>query len=213
MPTSPRARRAPDPRLLIGVGLVVASVAGVVGLVAAVDRREPVYAAAAPLQPGDRLEPDALVERRVALDGAESLYLRAGELPDDGLVVTRPIREGELITTSALGAASAVDATAVVVELAAPVSASVGPGSAVDVWTARAAETTGAGAAPPAPPRVLVSDAVVVEVRDDGGLVATGGGASVEVLVPRGRVARLLQAIADEARLSVVPAGVGEAAP
>ena len=41
-----------DVRLLIGIGLVVASVAGVVAIVSAADRRVTVYAAADTLAPG-----------------------------------------------------------------------------------------------------------------------------------------------------------------
>ena len=60
-----RGRHVVDPRLLIGVGLVAVSVAGVVGLVSAVDARTTVYAAAGPLSPGDRIDRGDLVERSV----------------------------------------------------------------------------------------------------------------------------------------------------
>lgn len=44
-----------DPRLAIGVGLVIASVAGVYAVVTAADTSKLVYAASSPLSPGDRI--------------------------------------------------------------------------------------------------------------------------------------------------------------
>jgi hypothetical protein len=55
---------------------------------------------------------------------------------------------------------------------------------------------------------VLASDAVVVRVIDDEGIIAGSDGDSVEVLVPRVRIARLLQAIANGDALAIVPAGI-----
>jgi len=203
------SRRRPDARLLVGLGLVAASVAGVVGLVAAVDRRIPAYAAAEPLEPGAVLEPGRLVERQVALDGSEGLYLLVGQLPAEGLVVTRPIREGELVPTAALGEAAGLDLTSIVVRPAAEVSGRVAPGALVDLWTAAEAED----GLLTAPPSVLVPDAIVVSVVSDAGFASSGRAAAVELLVPRARVARLLQAIADDSSLAVVPAGLPWTAP
>jgi hypothetical protein len=55
---------------------------------------------------------------------------------------------------------------------------------------------------------VLSADAVVTRVLHPEGIVSAADGESVEVLVPRARIARLLQAIADGAALAVVPAGI-----
>lgn len=202
------ALRPPDARLLIGIGLVVASVIGIAGLVAAVDHRVPAYAAVETLEPGARLEVERLVERQVSLDGAEDRYLLVGQLPAEGLVVTRPIREGELISLAALGDPAGVDATAIVVAPATAVSGTVVPGALVDLW---ASEPSSEGRLA-APPRVLVADAVVIDVLVESGFAANGRAASVELLVPRARLAAVLQAVADRGELSVVPAGIPWAA-
>jgi hypothetical protein len=202
--TSGRRRNAIDVRLLIGLALVIASVVGVVALVGAVDARTTVYAAASALSPGDRVERGDLVEREVSLDGADGLYLRAGELPADGLVVVQPVRDGELLPRAAVGDASGVRSTALVLELTGPPSSAVRPGAVVDVWASPAdAERRGFDA-----PIVLVPDAVVVRIVEDDGLVSSSDGGTVEVLVPRSRVARVLQAQAAGDALAVVPAGL-----
>ncbi|WP_166866173.1 hypothetical protein [Salinibacterium sp. ZJ70] len=197
-------RRSLDPRLLIGVLLVAGSVAGVVGLVTAVDTRTTVYAAASTLAPGDRIDRADLVERAVSIDGAHDLYLAADDVPDDGLVVLRSVREGELLPRSAVGDRAGAASTAVVLELSGPVSASVVAGSTVDVWATAIDGTTREFGAP----AVLVPDAVVVRLVAADGLVARTGSAGIEVLVPRDRVARVLQAQASGDAIAVVLAGM-----
>lgn len=201
--TASGRRRSVDVRLIIGLALVAASVAGVVALVGAVDARTTVYAAAGALSPGDRIVRGDLVEREVSLDGADGLYLRAGELPDDGLLVVHPVRGGELLPRAAVGDASGIRSTALVLELAGSPSSAVRAGAVIDVWASPAAvEGRGFGA-----PVVLVPDAVVVRIVEDEGIVSSSRSA-VEVLVPRSRVARVLQAQAAGDALAVVPAGL-----
>ncbi|MFC5503348.1 hypothetical protein ACFPJ4_13960 [Lysinimonas soli] len=217
---APRRRRATlDPRLVLGVLLVLGSVAGVVGIVSAADRRITVYAAAAALVPGERIDAGDLVRRTVALDGADRLYLAAGDIPSDGLVVTQPIAKGELLPASAVGSTAGVRSTSLVLQLAARVSGAVVPGAVVDLWAATPTQAVSAAASAAlaedasstaSAPAVLVAGATVVRVLDenDGGFAVDGRGSSIEVLVPRTKVARLLEAIADEDALAAVPAGL-----
>ena len=218
---APRIR--PDVRLVIGIVLVAASVAGMVGIVAALDRRSPVYAAAEQLLPGDIVHADDLLERMVTLDGAETAYLGVGQVPADGIVIARPVAAGELLPVAALGSADGLRATAMVLPLDGPVSATIGPGSLVDVWAsgigasgigASGVGASGVGASGSIgpgetvlPPLVLVADATVVRVVEADGPVGAGV-VEVEVLVPRSRIARVLQAIADGSTLALVPAGL-----
>jgi len=226
-PFSKAGRRAPDLRLVLGVLLVVGSVAGVYGIVAAADRRVTVYAAASSLTPGERIDAGDLVQRSVALDGADRLYLAAGRIPSGGLVVTQPVAKGQLLPTSSVGSTSGVRSTSLVIQLATRVSGAVVPGATIDIWaaadpdamatvtpsgTSSTEATDSADAAATVDttaPAVIVSGATVVKVLDDtGGFSVASSGSSVEVLVPRSKVARLLQAIAQKASLAVVPAGI-----
>lgn len=202
---TPRRRFALDLRLVLGLLLVAASVAAVTLLVGAADTRVVVYAADEALAPGDRIDADDLVERSVALDGAEELYLRVGAVPDEGFVVAQPVAAGQLVPVAAAGSVDGQRATSLVLQLAGPVSTVVETGTLVDVWGVTLLDGNETGA-----PVVLASQATVVRVLEDDGLVAgTAGAAStVEVLVPRSRVARLLQAIARGDALAVVPSGL-----
>lgn len=208
----PRRRFALDIRFVIGLLLVAASVVAVTMLVGAADARVSVYAASDALAPGDRVDSGDLVERSVALDGAEELYLRAGELPDDGFVVTQPVAAGQLVPVSATGSVGGMRSTSIVLRLAGPVSTVVGAGSLVDVWGVTLAEAGELDPSGVGTPVVLASQATVVRVLEDDTAIAgagAGAGAStVEVLVPRTRVARLLQAIARGDALAIVASGL-----
>ncbi|HWH96819.1 MAG TPA: hypothetical protein VNS80_00490 [Pseudolysinimonas sp.] len=208
----PKARRrfALDVRLVLGLVLVVASVLAVTVLVGAADTRVAVYAAGDSLAPGDRVEAGDLVERSVALDGAEDLYLLVGSIPDDGFVVAQPVGAGQLVPLSAAGSVDGVRATSLVLRLAGPVSTVVETGSLVDVWSVALLDQGQPGDDRSTTPVVLASQATVVRVLEDETLIAGSGGtaSTVEVLVPRTRVARLLQAIANGDALAVVPSGL-----
>ncbi|WP_181408332.1 hypothetical protein [Schumannella sp. 10F1B-5-1] len=202
----PRRRRPIDPRLLIGLALVLLSVAGVVGIVAVTDRTAKVYAAGGTLTAGERVTADDLVLRSVALDGADKHYLRDGQIPKGGLVVTRTITGGELIPSAAVARDAEVESARLVLQVDGSVGSAVTAGADVDVWGA-ATEDRADPDGEVAPPAVLAAGATVVQVLDDKGLVAGSSNVAVEVLVPRERVARLLQAVADGQRLTLVGRG------
>lgn len=196
-----RRRFAPDPRLIIGLVLVAGSVAGVLGIVAAADDSVTVYAARGPLSAGDRIQVSDLDQRSVRLDAAAGLYLRDGDIPGNGLVVTRTVAAGELVPASATGSTQGVRLTSIVLTVQGRLAASIGPGSVVDVWASR---ETGNGVF--APPAVIVGSAQVVRIVESEGFVASDSSTNVEVLVPRTRIARVLEAVAAGDVLSIVPA-------
>jgi hypothetical protein len=70
----------------------------------------------------------------------------------------------------------------------------------VDVWAAREGDSDTFG-----PPSVLVPSATVVRVIEADGIIAGAAAVNVELLVPRARTARILEAIANTDALSLVP--------
>lgn len=199
--TPGRSRRfGVDPRLGIGVGLILASIAGVWSVVQAADQSSPVFVAPATLSIGETVTADDLDVAHVRLGAAGERYLT--NIPDEGLVVTRTIFEGELVPRSAVKPDADVQVSAVVIESAVALAGSVKPGSLIDVWAAEQQEDGSF-----APPTIIVSDAGVVRVIEQRGLVAPGDGDTVEVLVPTGEVAALLAALSGESAISIVPAG------
>lgn len=199
--TSPQRKRFWfDPRLAIGFVLIVASVAGVLGIVSSADASVSVLAARDALAPGDRIDEDDLIATSVRLTGADDLYLVPGDLPDEGLVVTKAVAEGELVPSSAVGSTAGTRFASVVVTINGQLPASVQTGATVDLWAARKGEVSSFGA-----PAVIVSGATVVRVIEEEGLVASGETTTLELLVPRTRIARVLEAVANSDALSAVP--------
>ena len=197
---SPRLRRFwVDPRFIIGIVLVAASVVGVSALVGAQNRTVQVYVARSTLVVGDTIQEDDLEVAGVRVPNAAAHYLTPGTLPESGVVV-RSIARGELVPVGAVRQSADVGLTSVVIKASGPLSASVDAGSVVDVWAAHAAADKDYS-----PPEVLASNAVVVSVIESDALVTDRGAVSIELRVPVARVAAVLQAIADGQTLSVVP--------
>lgn len=198
-PSPGRARWRPDARLLIGVLLVAGATAGVVGLVAATDDSQAVYVARGPLAPGDRVTAAELELRSARLDAAAGLYLAEGQVPDEGLIITRTVAAGELIPASAVGDAAGGQWTSVVLSLGDRPPAAVVAGSTVDVWAAREVASGRYGT-----PQVLVQEVTVVALAQSEGFMADSG-LEVEVLVPRTALPRVLESVAAADVLAVIP--------
>ncbi|WP_442575097.1 SAF domain-containing protein [Microbacterium sp. F51-2R] len=198
-PARPRPRAFwGDARFLLGILLILASVAGVWFVVSAARQTVPVFAATRTIVPGQTVADGDVRVVDVALGALGPAYLTP-EAMEKGLVATRTIGEGELVPESAVGGASTPATTTVVLQSSVDVPASVEAGSVVEVWEAPMIERGSYDT-----PRILVADATVVSVtRDDS--VMGGGAASLEVVIPRADVAAVLEATAGESALSIVP--------
>lgn len=212
MPPTPQTPKAPrearrrywfDARFLIGIILVVASIAAVVGIVLNADRTVEVYAAPAALAPGDQVNASALESRFVRLDKAHDTYLTPSTMPSTGLIIVRAVSAGELVPLSAVGQSASQRVASVVIPVSTGLPTSVGPNSVVDVWSAPELEHGQYG-----PPSVLVSSATVVTVLESTGFIAGSSSSGVELLVSRDRVARVLEAVANSDALSLVPVSI-----
>jgi hypothetical protein len=198
----PRAFWA-DARFILGIVLIIGSIAAVWAVVAASRHTVPVLAAHRTIVPGEVIDIDDLQVADVALGLRAEAYLA----PDDlrpGTVAVRTIGAGELVARASVGPADSARTTAVVIHTDDEVPAAVSVGAVVEVWAAPQTERGRFDA-----PHVLVADATVLSVsRADS--VMGGGGTSLELVIPRTDVAATLAAVADESRLSVVPvAGTG----
>ena len=189
-----------DPRLLIGVVLIAASTTGVWALVTGLDDSTEVYTARGTLTPGTRIDAGDLTIEPLRLGATAEHYLGPGDLPDDGLVVSRTIEAGELVPDSAVDDIDRTGLATVVVPSRGALPTTLGAGATVDVWAARKTERDRYE-----PPAVLVPGAEIAGIQEPEGMVASGG-ASVELLIPREKVASLLEALAAGDAIDLVPA-------
>ncbi len=198
-PVRPRPRAFwSDLRFLLGIALIVVSIAGVWFVVAAARQTAPVFAAARTIVSGEAVTSDDLQVVEVALGRIEDAYASPTSFVP-GSVATRTIAVGELVPASAIGTAEAARTTTVVVSSAAAIPASVATGSTVEVWAAPQLERGVFDT-----PRILVAAATVVSVDADDSVIGSSGTA-VELVIDRADVAETLAAVAAGASMSIVP--------
>jgi hypothetical protein len=216
-PTAARLRRPGwrDPRLVLGLVLVAASVALGSWAVSSAGRTVAVYAAHGPLTPGDPLEAGSLRTVDVRLGAGSGNYFLADEpLPDD-LVAVRVVGDGELVPRTAVGDVADLDVRSVAVPVAGALSSRVTDGAVVDVWFVPSPQKPQASAPTSGPddgaPRELARQVVVAQVAEADGTLVTGGATTLHVLVPSADLPAVLAALASDGKIAVVPYGGGAA--
>jgi hypothetical protein len=190
-----------DPRLAVGVGLVLLSVVLGARVVAAADDTQPAWAAAHTLTPGDPVGPEDVQAVQVRMDGDSRAYLPAtGDLPE-GLVALRGVGTGELLPPSGVGEVEGVEVRPVGIPVSSALPAGLRKGARVDVWVAEP-DVERAGSF--SQPRRLVAAAEVAEVNEGGGALGTGNSTTVQVLVGEQELPEALAALANGADVSLV---------
>ncbi|HKU31756.1 hypothetical protein [Arthrobacter sp. NyZ413] len=188
-----------DPRLLVGVLLVFASLAGVIALVGAADRTIQVYSAREPIAVGQKISREQLAVVNVRLDDVERSYLTvAGGVPE-GKVAVQRIAGNQLVPQESLGTADALNRKPVAIPLQESLPSQVVAGSRVDVWVALPDPRGGFGT-----PQLLLPNAEVAQVSEGNSTLGASKEKVVLVLVTDEQMPKLLGAQANKAKVAVV---------
>jgi hypothetical protein len=212
-PAAARIKRARwlDPRLVGGVLLVLLSVVVGSKVLADADERVQVWSVTRDLGADTRLTADDTAVRSVRLDDAAKRYVSADQNLD-GMVLTRPVGDGELLPVAAVSRDGAGDQRRVVVQVDRIGAGGIEAGRVVDVYAVREAT---AGEAPP-PPELVLSGVTVAEDVKAGGS-AFGGSASkagIALFVDGDDVASLIDAMAHgDVYVAQVPSGAANGSP
>lgn len=184
-----------DPRLLIGVVVVLLSVALGARVVAAADDTTTVWAVTGDLAPGITLAAADLRPVAVQLGNAAS-YLEAGGTGDApvGYQVVRAVGAGELLPREALAPPGTFTLRTVAVTIDAATADGLARGRLVDVYAVGRPET--AGGAVPAPRLVQAAVTVARVAEGRGALGAAGSTRAVSLLAEDADVPDLLAAVA-----------------
>lgn len=191
-----------DVRLVIGIGLTLASVAGVVVVAAAANHTEPVYVLADAVATGESLTESSVRVAQVSLGGVADQYLAPGD-PIEGQIARHPMLAGELLAKSAVADTIADDSVTTVLSVAGPLPATTHQGSLVDVW---AAPDGSVRLESPSAPAVVVSNAEIVRISSESGIVSANT-VHVELRLPRGKLQAVLTAGALGLSFTIVTVG------
>jgi hypothetical protein len=188
-PPATRSRRPGwrNPRLLLGLVLVAASVIVGARLMAAADDTVGVWVVARDLPAGATLGVGDVERRQIRFPDADTAdrYLASEDDLPDASTLNRPVSAGELLPRSALATESGPDLVEVPVSVASDdLPATVRQGSVVDIWVAPKVSAV-AGRTPKAVP--VLTDVVVVAVPRSPNSLAPESTRQVIVGVPATR--------------------------
>ena len=194
-----------DTRLVVGVVLVLLSMAIGAKVVAAADDTVPMYAAVASLVPGQPVTQGDVKRVDVQLGADRNRYVVADHDIAPDTFALRDVRPGELLPTSALGKRSDISLKPVSVPIDSGAAAQLAAGSIVDVWV-NARDTSSAAEKYGSPAKTLEA-APVVRIPEVGGsaLGSASGKTAIQIMVPEAAVQALIAAIDQGARITLVP--------
>jgi hypothetical protein len=188
-----------DPRLLVGVLLVLASVIGVISLVGSADKTTDVYAAKDSIAVGEKLSPENVVLAKVRLGETEEHYLTVESGLPEGLVAVQRVGKNQLIPRDSLGKVDALDRKPVTVTIEESLPDQAVAGTRVDVWVALPDARNGFSE-----PKLLLPGAEIAQVTPGSTALGSSRNTEVMVLVADNQMPALLGAQANQAKISVV---------
>ncbi len=188
-----------DPRLIVGLLLVLASVAGVVALVGSADKTVPAFVARDVLVVGQTITGESFDVVQVRLGDLEAKYLDPGTALPSRAVAVRVVPKGELVPATSIGGTDALDRKPASVTVTEPLPKDVVVGSHVDVWVALPDERNGYRE-----PILMLPGAEVAALNEAPSSLGSGRSTQLMVLVTDGQMPKFLGAVANKAKVSVV---------
>ncbi|MCA4132273.1 SAF domain-containing protein [Arthrobacter sp. M4] len=188
-----------DPRLLIGILLVLVSVAGVITIVGSADRTTEVYAAKQAIEVGQKVTSDNLMTVKVRLDDVESNYVKAHDGLPEGRVALQRIEPQHLVPKRSLATPDSLERKPVAVTLDDPLPTQAVAGSRVDVWVSPPDSRNGF-----AEPQKVLPAVEISSITPASSALGASRSTVVLVLVNEQQLPRLLGALANKAKVAVV---------
>lgn len=189
-----------DPRLLLGILLVLASVAGVSALLASQDRTTQVLAASRDLPVGTALKAADFDVVQVSLGGLEGTYVSARDPFPQDAVAGNLLRNGELLVKADLTEADKLDRKPLGLDVQAPLPSGIRAGDRVDVWASLPNGQNGYSE-----PRRLLEAAEISELSVSDSVIGGADSTRLLVLVEDQDLPALLGALSNQAKIAVVP--------
>ena len=200
-PSAARLRKPSwrDPRLLLGILLVLGSVTAVVTLVQQADETTDVYAVHRDIAPGAPIRAQDLRPVPVRLGNTGDLYLPASEGVPENAVAGAVLKEGELVARSSLTTPDSLDRKPVGLRVEDPLPVRTEAGSRVDIWAAAPNGRNGFDE-----PRQLIEAAEISELSVTESALGANRSTELLILVEDTDLPQLLAALSNQAKITVV---------
>lgn len=184
---------------MVGILLVLVSVAAVTALLGSADKTVPMLAARDDIGVGEPVRMEDLSVVEVRLGNAERAYLRAQDELPQGAIATALLRRGELIPASALGSPDLLGRKPVGLTIDSPLPEGARAGSRVDVWVAMPDGRNGFSQ-----PELHLEAAEVSELSEASSALGAAESERLHVLVTDEKMPGLLNALSNGAKINVV---------
>lgn len=189
-----------DPKLLIGVLLVLLSVVGVVFLVNAAKNTSSYYALKTDLAAGSPLSAENLTVVEANLGTQAENYLPATQDIPSNSVLQRFVKAGDLLAKDVMTSGEEMDRKPFGLIVEDPLASTVTSGDTVDVWVSLPGEDRQFQ-----DPVRLIERAEIAEInRGDTGFSSTTK-TTVQLLLPDNQLPAIIKAVNSQARISLVP--------
>lgn len=195
-----------DPRLIVGIILVVLSVTGVVALVQSMDARQGYWAASTDIVPGTQANAEDFHIVQASMSESSGHYWLADDNLPPNFLVSSTVRQGELLPVRDVAESDPDGRHQLGVRVSEDMPGSIGIGSRVDVWVALTSDD-GRGFDKPTK---LVGNAEVVGLDENSSTFAAADTTTAYLMVSEDALPAMLDAQANDAQISLVPATVGK---
>lgn len=195
-----RQRVLADPKFLIGILLIVISIALTSILVAKAKGGATYYELLRNIPAGQKITATDL--RQVSARLESDAYLPSGKLPE-GAIAIRSLTAGELLPKAAISKEKDQKRRQLVVKVSPQIPSTIQEGSHVELWVVpdqqHQQESTKA--------TVIATDVVVFGIPESDSRLGTERQQTAEISVPASEVGKILQYTNDQYQLVLVPKG------
>lgn len=190
-----------EPRLLIGLGLVVVSLAATTATVTYGDATEPFAVAERDLEVGDTVGAEDLRPADLRLEATGDAYVSGAEDLQEGSVVVDRVAEGQLVPVESIGRQEDIDRRPIGIPLATPLPGGTTAGELVDIWVSQRERTGGDWSEPVQ----ILQGAELAGVDEAAGGLGADADAAAQVLVHSDDVEDVVAALSGDSRITLVP--------
>ena len=215
--TEPHAKRLKRPtvkdwRFILGVLLVLISITGVQLYVQANNSKTEYYTAKSEIRLGEKITEDKLARVEANIDSAKDKYFTRAEAAQmNGKIATQRIPAGNFISKESVGTETSPGRRLATVSIDRTAASALKAGERVDVWTSgprnpdtKSDNRTENGA------RAIVTNAEIVAVTVDEGVLGANGKATVQLWVKEEALAALVKESNSDSKISLIPGTYGE---